>query len=90
MTNPFFKNTGPHKLNKLLKLINLNNQNSSILLLMISKILVTSQIGDITFFHSKKYLSYAKNTKASFCITTENLKNFYLKIVKQLSQKMYY
>ena len=30
----------------------------------------------ITFFHSKKYNEIAKNTKASFCITTKNLKDF--------------
>ena len=35
----------------------------------------TSNINEITFFHSKKYKDIAKNTKASFCLTTENLKN---------------
>ena len=37
------------------------------------------QINDITFFHSKKYKDIAKKTKASFCITTENLKNEFTK-----------
>ena len=39
------------------------------------KDLLTSGENDITFFHSKKYKDIAKNTKASFCLTTENLKN---------------
>jgi len=40
------------------------------------KDLYSSQNGDITFFHSKKYNDLAKTTKASYCITTENLKSF--------------
>ena len=39
------------------------------------KDLFTSNTNEITFFHSKKYKDIAKNTKASFCLTTENLKN---------------
>ena len=34
---------------------------------------------DLTFFDSLKYKSIAQNTKASICITTEKLKNFYQK-----------
>ena len=30
----------------------------------------------ITFFHSKKYNEIAKKTKASYCITTKNLKDY--------------
>ena len=36
--------------------------------------LMSAKENDITFFHSKKYKDLANNTKASFCITTENLK----------------
>ena len=39
------------------------------------KDLSTSNTNEITFFHSKKYQDLAKNTKASFCLTTEKLKN---------------
>jgi UDP-3-O-[3-hydroxymyristoyl] glucosamine N-acyltransferase len=39
------------------------------------KDLQNSKLNEITFFHSKKYKTVANNTKASFCITTENLKN---------------
>ena len=84
MENPFFKNTGPYKLNKLLKLINFKDQNFSDFVVNDIKDLSTSEIGDITFFHSKKYLSFAKTTKASFCITTENLKEFLPKNCKAI------
>ena len=87
MKNPFFKNTGPHKLNKLLELINLKNQKFSDFTINDIKDLNTSQIGDITFFHSKKYLSYAKTTKASFCITTESLEKFLPKNCKAIVSK---
>ena len=39
------------------------------------KDLLASKKNDITFFHSKKYKNFAKNTKASFCLTTEILKD---------------
>ena len=38
--------------------------------------LMTSNNNDITFFHNKKYSDLANKTKASFCITKENLKSF--------------
>ena len=37
------------------------------------KDLKSSNLNEITFFHSLKYKSVANNTKASFCITTKNL-----------------
>ena len=76
MINPFFKNNGPFKISDILQLINLgdfkitNDQK-----IIDIKDLLTSQKNDITFLHSKKYKDIAKNTKASFCITTENLKD---------------
>ena len=87
MKNPFFKNTGPHKLNKLLELINLKNPKLYDFTVNDIKDLNTSKIGDITFFHSKKYLSYAKTTKASFCITTESLEKFLPKNCKAIVSK---
>jgi len=74
--NSFFKNSGPFKISDILQLINLddlnidNNQEINDI-----KDLFTSKINDITFFHSKKYKNIAKNTKASFCLTTKILKN---------------
>jgi UDP-3-O-[3-hydroxymyristoyl] glucosamine N-acyltransferase len=76
MINPFFKNNGPFKISDILQQINLvdfkidNDQKITDI-----KDLLTSEKNDITFFHSKKYKHIAKNTKASFCITTESLKN---------------
>tara|TARA_B100001250_G_scaffold408361_1_gene430636 strand:+ start:61 stop:1041 length:981 start_codon:yes stop_codon:yes gene_type:complete len=77
MNNPFFKNKGPFKIDELLKLADLKNfrsfKNSKIYDV---KDLSNSTNKDITFFHSKKYEFLASKTRASFCITTENLKNF--------------
>ncbi len=76
MSNLFFKNHGPFKLIEILKTLNLNydidysNQSVSDI-----KDILTSNSNEITFFHSKKYKDIAKITKASFCITTESLKN---------------
>jgi len=76
MINPFFKNTGPYKINYILKSINFkNNHNFSDEKINDINDLASSKNGDITFFHSKKYSDLAKNTKASFCLTTENLKS---------------
>ena len=76
MINPFFKNNGPFKLSDILHLISLddlkiyNDQE-----IIDIKDLFTSKKNNITFFHSKKYKDIAKNTKASFCLTTESLKD---------------
>ena len=76
MLNPFFKNNGPFKVTDILKLLNVNLEgkihNQDVIDI---KDLFTSKRNEITFFHSKKYKDVAKNTKASFCITTEILKN---------------
>jgi UDP-3-O-[3-hydroxymyristoyl] glucosamine N-acyltransferase len=75
MTNQFFNNHGPFKIADILQILNLNpdeiyaNESVSDV-----KDLIDSNENDITFFHSKKYKDLANNTKASFCITTENLK----------------
>ena len=75
MINPFFKNCGPFKISDILQKINfddlkINNDQE----INDIKDLFTSKKNDITFFHSKKYKDIAKNTKASFCLTTEILK----------------
>ena len=76
MTNPFFKNTGPHNINFLLKTINLKNENFPVDKITDIKDLVSSQKNEITFLHSKKYIDLAKKTKASYCLTSENFKSF--------------
>jgi len=77
MNNPFFKNKGPFKIDKLLKLSNLKNINNfKNIKIYDVKDLSTATSKDITFFHSKKYLNLASKTKALFCITTESLENY--------------
>jgi len=76
MRNPFFINHGPFKVLDILSILDLNNididTNQNITDI---KDLSTASNNEITFFHSKKYKEIAKNTKASFCLTTENLKH---------------
>ena len=75
MSNPFFKNHGPFLISDILKILHTNvagiNPNLEVIDI---KDLYNSNDKDITFFHSKKYKDIAKNTKASYCITTESLK----------------
>jgi UDP-3-O-[3-hydroxymyristoyl] glucosamine N-acyltransferase len=74
--NPFFINSGPFKLSDILQLINLDDLNiDDDQEINDIKDLLTSKENDITFFHSKKYKNIAKNTKASFCLTIEILKD---------------
>ena len=76
MVNPFFKNNGPFKFSTILKELNLQTKEDNEDLNVIDiKDLENSKLEEITFFHSKKYKLIANNTKASFCITTENLQN---------------
>ena len=76
MDNPFFKNNGPFKLRDILRDLNvINNQINQDQNIIDIKDLQNSKSNEITFFHSKKYRTIANNTKASYCITTENLKN---------------
>jgi UDP-3-O-[3-hydroxymyristoyl] glucosamine N-acyltransferase len=77
MINPFFKNQGPFYIDKLLKLSDINNvENFGKLKVSNINDLVAAKKNDITFFHSKKYEFFASSTKASFCVTTENLTQF--------------
>ena len=76
MLNPFFKNHGPFKISEILKFLylkldNLKKDND----IKDIKDLQSSSSSDLTFFHSKKYKDIAKETKASFCLTTEMLKS---------------
>ena len=64
MMNPFFKNTGPHSINFLLKTINLENYNFSDDKITDIKDLISSQKSEITFFHSKKYADLAKKNQS--------------------------
>ena len=76
MSNPFFFNCGPFYISEILKLILKieikidKNQSKRY------KDLFNAEKDCITFFHSKKYNEIAKKTKASYCITTKNLKDY--------------
>jgi len=77
MNNPFFKNVGPYPIDKLLKKVGVKNSRDykKDKIFNISD-LSSSTRKDLTFFHSKKYSSLASSTKASYCITLDNLSNF--------------
>jgi UDP-3-O-[3-hydroxymyristoyl] glucosamine N-acyltransferase len=83
--HPFFKNYGPFKIIDLFKDLkfkiaeNLNND-----LVVDIKDLQTADKNHLTFFHTKKYHLNASKTKASYCLTTENLKNFLPKNCKPI------
>ena len=77
MSNPFFKNTGPYNIDKLLGKINIENQENY----KKDKIYNVSDLStatnkDLTFFHSKNYSSLALKTKASYCVTLDSLSQF--------------
>ena len=76
MNHPFFNNEGPFKIDEILTLINFS-KNSLDYSGSVTDIkdLVSADKDCITFFHSKKYKELALNTKASFCVTTELLKD---------------
>ncbi len=76
MVNPFFKNEGPFKIYEILNTLNIDQHNTFENEKVFDiKDLFSSNEKDITFFHTKKYNEIARKTKASFCITNENLKN---------------
>ena len=77
MLNPFFKNVGPFNIEKLLIKANIENKEN----FKKDKIynvsdLATASNKDLTFFHSKNYSELALKTKASYCITLDNLAQF--------------
>ena len=76
MDNPFFKNTGPHNINFLLKTINIKIDDVSNDQITDIKDLNSSKENEITFLHSKKYTDLATKTKASYCLTSENFQSF--------------
>ena len=76
MSHPFFKNYGPISILDISKILNIKiNKEVSIKEARDIKDLFRADTNDITFLHSKKYKEVAKNTKASFCVTTDKLKN---------------
>ena len=88
MLNPFFKNVGPFNIGKLLDKVSIENKEK----FKKDKIynvsdLVSATNKDLTFFHSKKYPELASKTKASYCVTLENLSNFLPNTCKKIIVK---
>ena len=77
MINPFFKNTGPFNIEKLLSKIKVeNNENYQKDKIFDVKDLISATKKDLTFFHSKNYSELASKTKASYCVTLNSLSQF--------------
>ena len=76
MSNPFFINNGPFKISEIFKILNIELKIEENLLVKDIQDLHNADKESITFFHSKKYNQIAKKTKASYCITTQNLKDY--------------
>ncbi len=88
MFNPFFKNTGPLNIEKLLIKVGIENKEK----FKNDKIhnvsdLVSATSKDLTFLHSKNYSELASKTKASYCVTLENLSNFLPNTCKKIIVK---
>ena len=77
MQNPFFINTGPFNIEKLLSKADIeNNENFKKDKIYNVSDLLNATNKDLTFFHSKNYSEFASKTKASYCITLDNLSNY--------------
>ncbi len=85
MTNPFFKNYGPLKIEDICKILKTKNSKSikETTIFDIADLSSASK-KDITFFHSNKYTSNASITKAAACITTKNLQHFLPKTCQKI------
>ena len=76
MSNPFFTNNGPFNILEILKILKIELKVQENQKVIDIKDLLSAEKNCITFFHSKKYNEIAKKTKASYCMTTQNLKDF--------------
>ena len=76
MSHPFFLNKGPISLDKVHDFLKITNKKKNDFYFYDIKDLQSANKDSITFFHSKKYKEVAKSTKASFCLTSDLLKDF--------------
>ena len=77
MKNPFFKNVGPFNIDKLLTETDVENtENYKKDKVYDVSDLVNATNRDLTFFHSKNYSALASKTKASYCVTLDNLSQY--------------
>ena len=75
MPHPFFISQGPISIDSLGKLLKINIDNSTSSMIEDVKDLSNADRNSLTFLHSNKYIEIAKSTKASFCVTTDLLKD---------------
>ena len=88
MLNPFFKNVGPFKIQNLLISSGIkNNDNFKNDNIHDVKDLSSATNKDITFFHSQNYSDLASKTKASYCVTLNNLSKFLPNTCKKIIVK---
>ena len=76
MSNPFFLNKGPISLSKIYEVLKINNHKKIDFTFYDIKDLYNANKESLTFFHSKRYKEVVKSTKASFCLTSDLLKDF--------------
>ncbi len=76
MPNPFFINYGPFNISEIFKILKIDPKVDENQKVKDIRDLFSADKDCITFFHSKKYNLIAKKTKASYCITTQNLKDY--------------
>ena len=77
MVNPFFKNVGPFKIEKLLLKTDIKNtENFKNDKVYNVSDLINATNKDLSFFHSKNYSSFASKTNASYCVTLKGLAQF--------------
>ena len=75
MSHPFFTYHGPISIDSIGKLLKINIDNSTDSMIEDVKDLSNADKNSLTFLHSNKYKEIAKSTKASFCVTTDLLKD---------------
>ena len=80
--NVFFENKGPFKLNNLFP-----KHSISKIKIKDVKTLDKAEKFDLTFFDSLNYKDLAEKTKASCCITKENLKKYLPKTCETINVK---
>jgi len=76
MSNPFFENKGPISLFEIYDFLKITNRKENNFIFSDVQSLLNCKKDSITFFHSKRYKDAANLTKASFCLTSDLLKDF--------------
>ena len=84
MSHPFFAYHGPISIDKISELLKIKLDIPSNFKITYIKDLANADQNSLTFLHSTKYKELAQSTKASYCLTTESLKDFLPKTCKPI------